>query len=121
MARAQRGSLRIVSVRDEAAAAEAAALLAAAEDIPQEEAQARLQRLPLTLREDIAHPDAEEIAEFLHELGVKATFIPPQKPQGGKTASQPARKRISPWAALILPAMLFALAVALVAWILLKT
>lgn len=91
MARAQRGSLHIVAVQDEVAREQAAALLAASEDIPQERAEQELTHLPLLLREDIPRPEASEIAEYLHELGVEARFDP-----HGRKDSEKAAKKAGP-------------------------
>lgn len=134
MARAQRGSLRIVAVQDQQALTEAAALLAAADDIPQDDAESRLKHLPMTLREDIARPEADEIAQYLHELGVEARFLAlEQRQKKRKAAAQAETKRqktqasstplartktLSAQHALMLPALLFAAAVGVVVWML---
>lgn len=76
MARVQRGSLQIVAVQDQAAMEAAAELLAAADDLPREQVEEGLAHLPLLLREDIPQPEAGEIADYLHDLGVEARFAP---------------------------------------------
>ena len=120
MARAQRGSLRIVAVRDQDARNAAADLLAAAEAIPEPEAEQRLERLPLLLREDIAQPEADEIAQYLHELGVEARFdpLPKQRRKSRNASSKNKAVKASAARQIVLPAVLFLLAVVVTMWIL---
>lgn len=119
MARARRGNLRIVAVRDQDARNAATELLAAAEEIPEPEAEKRLGHLPLLLREDIAQPEATEIAEYLQQMGVETQFALSDKTQHkAKARKHTQAARLSPRRHLMLPLLLFLFALALMGWIL---